>query len=419
MTAIIDLPTEVFEQVVVDLDPIDVSSLTRTCRTFHAIIDDPNNRILWRNLYLAQPFDDLRRCVTPLGCQLINIDWKARLQSIIRARTIVRNVISLVPAERIKALQTLLDMAGTVVPLPDPNSDELSLNHAWLVALLRNGSFLDSQDSLLETSPEERQLRARLHVYFGLTTIDRQPYVRVLSRAYVYAMRNYRAENDYGPFLKDGSGRVDWVHVQHIHHVIAMHIVSRAPTISQYPLIQLSLPFCQPVIPPGLDLDDTEDWAGVAGYWRCSFCFCDHRDLLEYNNNDESDIGYLSTQPFESPDFVEIFSGANMQLRVTSYEDDPAHPTRPITHFAGGSENQSYVQGWVKLIAEDQIRWHFESGQPGELVWSSEGIQIGSVRSSYGVLGAWTTVQHDRGDPVGPFLMRKMSHITVNVEAQQ
>ena len=32
---------------------------------------------------------------------------------------------------------------------------------------------------------------------------------------------------------------------------------------------------------------------------------------------------------------------------------------------------------------------------------SSEGIQIGSVRSFYGVLGAWTTVQHDRGDPVG------------------
>ncbi len=35
---------------------------------------------------------------------------------------------------------------------------------------------------------------------------------------------------------------------------------------------------------------------------------------------------------------------------------------------------------------------------------SSEGIQIGNVRSIYGVLGAWTTVQHDRGDPVGTFL---------------
>ncbi len=32
---------------------------------------------------------------------------------------------------------------------------------------------------------------------------------------------------------------------------------------------------------------------------------------------------------------------------------------------------------------------------------SSEGVQLGSVRSDYGVLGIWTTAQHDRIDPVG------------------
>lgn len=32
---------------------------------------------------------------------------------------------------------------------------------------------------------------------------------------------------------------------------------------------------------------------------------------------------------------------------------------------------------------------------------SSDGIQVGSVRSAYGVLGAWTTTAHDIGDPVG------------------
>lgn len=56
---------------------------------------------------------------------------------------------------------------------------------------------------------------------------------------------------------------------------------------------------------------------------------------------------------------------------------------------------------------------------------SSEGVQVGGVRSSYGCLGTWTTVLHDIHDPVGkypptlvicerasrhagPFLMRKI-----------
>lgn len=34
-------------------------------------------------------------------------------------------------------------------------------------------------------------------------------------------------------------------------------------------------------------------------------------------------------------------------------------------------------------------------------VSSSEGVQIGGLRSSFGVLGAWTTIFHDSDDPVG------------------
>jgi hypothetical protein len=32
---------------------------------------------------------------------------------------------------------------------------------------------------------------------------------------------------------------------------------------------------------------------------------------------------------------------------------------------------------------------------------SCDGIQVGGVRSSYGVLGSWTTIFHERLDPVG------------------
>lgn len=34
---------------------------------------------------------------------------------------------------------------------------------------------------------------------------------------------------------------------------------------------------------------------------------------------------------------------------------------------------------------------------------SSEGVQVGGVRSLFGVLGSWTTVFHDAADPVGQY----------------
>ena len=35
----------------------------------------------------------------------------------------------------------------------------------------------------------------------------------------------------------------------------------------------------------------------------------------------------------------------------------------------------------------------------------SEGVQVGPVQSTFGVLGTWTTVFHDEGDPVGMYLI--------------
>ena len=35
---------------------------------------------------------------------------------------------------------------------------------------------------------------------------------------------------------------------------------------------------------------------------------------------------------------------------------------------------------------------------------SSEGVQIANVQSGYGILGTWTTVFHEDGDPVGKYM---------------
>lgn len=37
------------------------------------------------------------------------------------------------------------------------------------------------------------------------------------------------------------------------------------------------------------------------------------------------------------------------------------------------------------------------------VLFSSQGVYIGGLQSSFGVLGAWTTIFHDEDDPVGAF----------------
>ncbi|KAI0079484.1 hypothetical protein K474DRAFT_1659074 [Panus rudis PR-1116 ss-1] len=412
MVSIEDLSPEIIEQILLELDPLDVAAFSQTCREYASQIYDPSNELFWRKLYLNQPLDDPRECITELGYPVDSkIQWRQRLQRIIRARTIVENPDRCHPDERTTIVETLLSLA---LELPPTHGEELSLNSAYLVTLLRGGKFIDSP--LWVPSPEEKQLRARLHTYFGLTTLDFRHRRRTETRGTVYALRNYKRENFYGPFLPDESGRVDWELTQCIHHVMSMHIVPPSLGDAGFVTYAMSLPFCLSLMPPDNDLDNVEDWAGITGQWLCSFCFIDHRELLAYNhisleqlNVVPSDVP-LDTSLFDDPEFEEIFRTIIVNFQLDRSEKDPDHPTRPILHFSGKIQNEYRMFGWVKVTPDDCIRWHFhfqESGEPGNALWSSEGVQIGGVRSMYGVLGVWTTVEHDPHDPVGPFWLRK------------
>lgn len=124
-------------------------------------------------------------------------------------------------------------------------------------------------------------MRAFLLVHLGLTPSDAKNLNKAAVRAYVYDMRQYCSEASFGPYLPDGSGRVNWAHLHAIHRVIAMHLVDLRESESfVFPLIPISMPYCQSIIPPALDLKRPHDWAGIEGLWHCSFCFVDHRELL-------------------------------------------------------------------------------------------------------------------------------------------
>ncbi|PIL22716.1 hypothetical protein GSI_15409 [Ganoderma sinense ZZ0214-1] len=406
MADIDQLPIEVLEQIILFLDPIDVAKFSQTHSAYYNLIHHAEDEHLWRELYLQQPFDDPRKCYTPLGRTFDVIHWKSQLQRIIRARTVLTNLSACHPDERGTVLQTLVDMVCTVIPITHPDDNEISMNHVWVTAMLRASSLLEHDG--WELSPEEHQLRAQLHTYFGLTPADFQPSKRTESRAFVYAMRHYKYDNDFGPFFMDGSGRVNWHHVQTIHHIMSMHIVptTEETQSAEYNLFPMSMPWTQSILPDG-NLDKERDWAGVTGRWRCSFCFCDHRELLIYNGFNVSDTTPLDTEIFDHPDFVEVYRSIYVELSVLGTEEDPDHPGRPRINFGGSIDGNAVIVGYVKVTPDDQIHWHFTSGEQGNSIWSSEGIQVGNVRSRFGVLGSWTTVAHDRHDPVGPFWLCK------------
>lgn len=403
---------------------------------------------------------------------------------------------------------------------------------------------------------ETYQLLAKLHTLFGVTSKDIfDPTHRLHSWRYVYDFDNYGFHNRFGPFMvspKTGLLEINWVHIRAIHHAMSMHVLpGTLPEADEhsaeaqqltYVIYPLSTPFTQNLVVPsmkvaglgeagldfaegylsaGMDKGEREkylkknDWAGVEGLWECSFCFVDHRGLLEYNTcpAHHSDAYENSPPPVpcHCPEFHEIFRTLPLQLRVTSISPaesvepsegprtstvrpGPSQASRsgstssrrkrrkPRIHFVGEMGSVSVITGWVQMMScssrqrkemdlyrergeegvrwdsahrasrnaggsapapgeadqtgmpsvdavdskpaanvelgddadediQDEdgeyVQWHFVSGEAGNATWSSEGIQVGGIRSLFGVLGTWTTVFHEDDDPVGPFWLRR------------
>lgn len=275
------LPPEIIEHILLLLDPLEVAVVSQVCKSINHLVYHTRDNHLWRALYLAQPFDDPRLSLTPRLHRVPpeDINWKGLLQAIVRARTVVMDPSKCRPGERADILRTLIKMLRGATPAPSFGGNSLSGNLVWLVAMLRDGAFLNEE--VPGSTAEEVQMRAYLLTHLGLTPSDATKANKAAALAFVYDMRNYRYDSNFGPFMSDGSGRINWVHVHAIHRTVAMHLVDlREGEPFVFPLIPVSMPYCQGIVPPGVDLRKERDWAGIEGLWHCTFSFIDHRDLL-------------------------------------------------------------------------------------------------------------------------------------------
>ncbi|KAF9263005.1 hypothetical protein L218DRAFT_375211 [Marasmius fiardii PR-910] len=448
--SITSFPPELLEQLLLLLDPLDVSALSQTSRLFHTLVYHPPDQHLWRNLYLAQGLDDPTLCFSPLGHRFLgspesraqSFNWKKELQEVIFARTVVEKG----PAkwgreDRKRALKTLLKLITYVPPLElreeDMNSDKMSSNLMWVAAECRKGALVDPDfqgedggevegaGEKEQEDEEELQLRAKLHTHLGLTPNDWSEEALLESTMFVYTMANYHWGNEFGPFREHPGNdnvalRVNWVHIHHIHRTISMKLLEGVSAeakenIRQLDVFiyQLSFPHTQLVLPRReVEEGISKDWAGVEGKWDISFCFCDHGDLIRFNHAQRQRRFVIPT----AADLIQVLRTMPATFKITRTVDDPKFPGRPVIYFGGqldlgGGGSQSIMSGIVKVMDDEEgndvVRWNFVSGETGNPVWSGEGVQIGGIRSAYGILGTWTTIFHDDDDPVGPFWLRK------------
>ena len=389
------LPSEILDEILFILDPLDVASFAQTCKKYHNFVYHPGDNHLWRGLYLAHPLDDPRLSLTPCLDRIPpkNIDWKASLQAFIRARTVLANPSKCRVGERETILRTLIKVLRGATPASSFCEEPRSENLVWLDTVLRNGDFLTGE--LPGSTATELQLRAYLLVHLGLTPNDAKSASKASARAFVYDMRNYRYDNSFGPYLSDGSGRTNWVHVYAIHRTIAMHLVDlQEDELFECPPIPISMPYCQSIIPSGLDLSKERDWVGIEGPWHCIFSFVDHRELLRkrflplgalHSRPDPRRIEFLpggchrestsslylliwptqrggdkaplNATAFQGPEFRDVLRVLPVRLRIIGTERDPKHVTRPRLMFAGDVSSGQTIMGRIEMTPDEHLDW--------------------------------------------------------------
>jgi hypothetical protein len=273
-------PAEIIQYTLTLCHPLDIAHFAETCRRARVIVYILGDQYLWRQLLLGYPFDDPHDSLQAQSnsCYMQDFNWRAEFQTRIKAEAIVlageRRAF-----ERADALQTLLHVVQTALPATQGLASTPSANLIWVERILK-------ESRLLETEPfrSEINLRAKLRSYLAFSLDSdrddqgaaRLKTRRLRSRCFLYDLRNYRADNNWGPYKSDGS--VNWVHVEIIITVISMNILE-LPSMLLWTETKppAGLEATRAYSTPGSQNRKPEDWAVVEGTWRRYICFMDYR----------------------------------------------------------------------------------------------------------------------------------------------
>lgn len=223
----------------------------------------------------------------------------------------------------------------------------------------------------------------------------------------VYDLREYTEDTAWGPFMSDGSMRVDWEKIQALLVVLAHNIeyqgLNSSPVFSNIWSQPFPGTWPNSYVPwPGTEggLTDLEkrDPYNVSGAWVRVVCFLDYNDFFAFNFPPHDPLPANVPRPALS--CGEATRVILMRTHVTEIEPPGPEDGQelPVVHFKGtsrslhgpvGDNGNSDLRGTVRLTPEGEERWTSYSVFNGEERWKSEGIQLGGRRSARGVVGNW------------------------------
>jgi hypothetical protein len=258
--------------------------------------------------------------------------------------------------------------------------------------------------SAAELDKERPESALRLHALYGITMRERREN-RYLGRARrkIYNWNLTNDSTDYAPFLKDGSGKVNWNLLEGARSGISRNFEYCVDG-------RISLPHGMSFAIPHRTLSDPttpNDWARVQGSWLGTYAFIDYSDLLAFNT------AHNPPELTNEPEACGALLRTELKLDP-SVKDDPKLRTKvpmssdlPPLYFSGVSRGQGQLLATVKgfaalVIGGREVRWKFVVAHQGVNQWQLEGVQPGGVRSG-GIFGVWSQVDHDFHGPLGPF----------------
>ena len=286
----LSLPTELIQNVLGFCTPQTIAAFSQACRLAYALVYDTKDQHLWREIFLSVPFDDLKQ--SPDYDPSIPIDWKTELQRRIQASSVVAfnpEDLPLPPelqGQVLDAFDALVKVAHSAIPpfRTDPDSPPVpSHNMRWLTdTLARCALFYDPAGST-GFGGHSDQLE-RLLAYWG-TPLRGVPTgnLHTDSRCFVYDLRNYTLESNWGIYRAVGTEQLDEDRARYIYEANWEHIKHCANTVL-FGVAKLLCPpmgfdFIRAYSAPGSFNRKPDDWAGVEGVWVRYVCFMDYSDL--------------------------------------------------------------------------------------------------------------------------------------------
>ena len=289
------LPTELVQHILSFCTPQAVAAFSQTCRLAFVLVYGSDGQRLWQEVFLSVPFDDLRN--SPDYDPSIPIDWKTEVQHRIRAASVVAFTPEDLPLSSemekrvFNAFESLVKVAHSAVPAfcPDPDSPPVpSHNMRWLTdALARCALFYDPARSTAFSGHYDHV--ERLLAYWG-TPLRGVPTgnLRTESRCFVYDLRHYTLESNWGVYRAVGTEQIDetraryiyeadWEHVRHCVNVVLFNTQCDGKGAFVHP--PMGLHFIRAYSAPGSFHRKPDDWAGVEGVWVRYVCFLGYAAL--------------------------------------------------------------------------------------------------------------------------------------------